>query len=61
MLYLNIYVKIRLSECALTTLETRRLRGDQTEVFTILNEYEHIDSKVVFKLKEDSMTRKHKP
>ena len=27
----------------LTTLETRRLRGDQIEVFKILNGYEKID------------------
>ena len=33
----------RLKECGLTTIETRRLRGDQIEVFKILNGYENID------------------
>ena len=32
-----------LKECGLTTLQTRRLRGDQIEVFKILNGYENID------------------
>ena len=43
----------------MTTLETRRLRGD-LDVFKVLNEYEDIDSNI-FKLKEEnSMTRGHK-
>ena len=33
----------RLKECGLTTLETRRLRWDQIEVFKILNGCENID------------------
>ena len=33
-------------ECGLTILETRRLRGDQIEVFKILNGYENIDRNV---------------
>ena len=33
----------RLKECGLITLETRRLRRDQIEVFKILNGYENID------------------
>ena len=32
----NISYEMRLKECGLTTLETRRLRGDQIEVFKIL-------------------------
>ena len=35
----NISYEMRLKECGLTTLETRRLRGDQIEVFKILNGY----------------------
>ena len=37
---------MRLKECGLKTLETRRLRGDQTEVFKILNGYENIDRNI---------------
>ena len=50
----------RLLECGLTTLETRRLRGGLIEVSKILNGCEDIHSKIVFKLKEDSMIRGHK-
>ena len=48
----------RLLECRLTTIETRRLRGDLIEVLKILNGYGDIDSNIFFKLKEDSMTRR---
>ena len=34
-----------LRECGLKTLETRRLRGDQIEVFEILNGYENVIKK----------------
>ena len=37
-----------LKECGLPTLETRRLRGDQIEVFKILNGYENIDRNMFF-------------
>ena len=42
----NISYEIRLKECGLTTLDTRRLRGDQIEVFKILNGYENIDRNI---------------
>ena len=42
----------RLKECGLTTLETRRLQGDQIEVFKILNGYENIDSNIFLKLRK---------
>ena len=44
----NISYEIRLKECGLTTLETRRLRGDQIEAFKILNGYENIDRNIFF-------------
>ena len=47
----------RLKECGLTTLETRRLRGDQ--VFKILNGYENIDCNIFFEIKESKITRGH--
>ena len=42
----NINYEMRLIECGLTTLETRRLRGDPIEVFKILNGYENIDRNI---------------
>ena len=47
-----------LLHCGLTT-ETRRLRGDQIEVFKIVNGYEDVDRNMFFKLKEGSRTRGH--
>ena len=49
-----------LLECGLTTIETRRLRGDQIEVLKIVNGYEDIDRNMFFKFKEGSRTRGHK-
>ena len=50
----------RLLKCSFTTLETRRLRGDQIEGFNIVNGYEDVDRNMFFKLKEGSTTRGHK-
>ena len=50
----------RLLQCGLTTLETRRLRGHQIEVFKIVNGYEDVDRNMFFKLKEGSRTRGNK-
>ena len=49
----------RLKECGLTTLETKRLRGNHIEIFKILNGYEHIDRNMFFSQKKDSRTRGH--
>ena len=52
----------RLLQCGLTTLETRRLRGDRIEVFKIVNGYEDVDRNIFFKLKEADPedTKQHK-
>ena len=55
----NINFEMRLKECGLITLETRRLRGDQIEVFKILNGYEDIDRNIFFTVKEERRTRGH--
>ena len=39
----------RLLPRGLTTLETRRLKGDQIEVFKTVNGYEDVDRNVFFK------------
>ena len=49
----------RLKECGLTTIEARRLRGDQIEVFKILIGYENIDFNFFFEIKESKITREH--
>ena len=43
---------MRLEECGLTTLGTRRLRGDQIEVLKILNGYENIDRNIFSRSKK---------
>ena len=54
----NISYEIRLRECGLTTIETKKLRGDQIEVFIKLNGYENIDRNMFFPVKEER-TRGH--
>ena len=54
----NISYEMRLKECGLTTLDTRRLR-DHIEVFKILNGYENIDRNILFSAKEERRTRGH--
>ena len=49
----------RLQQCRLTTLETRRIRGDQIEVFKIIHGYEGLNKDMFFKIKNDSRTRGH--
>ena len=39
----DISYEMSLRECGLTTLETRRLRGDRIEVSKILNGYKNIN------------------
>ena len=49
----------RLKECGLTTLDTRRLRGDQIKDFKILNGHENIDLNIFVKIKTCKLTRGH--
>ena len=49
----------RLQQCRLTTLETRRIRGDQIEVFKIMHGYEGLNKDMFFRIKNDSITRGH--
>ena len=50
----------RLQQCRLTTLETRRTRGDQIEVFQIMHGYEGLNKDIMFfRIKNDSRTRGH--
>ena len=55
----NISYEMRLKECGLTTLETRRLRRDQREIFTIVNGYENTDRNIFLSVKEERRTRGH--
>ena len=50
----NISYEMRLKECGFTTLETRRLRGDQIEVLTF-----GIGMNIVTEIKEERRPRRH--
>ena len=47
----DISYEIHLRECVLKTLETRRLRGDQIEMFKILNGYKKYRRNVLSRLR----------
>ena len=48
----NISYEMRLKECGLTALETRRLGGDQIEVFKILSGYAIIDIYICYRFRK---------
>ena len=54
----NISYEMRLKECGLTTLETRKLRDEQIEVFQIMG-IKNIDRNILFTVKEERRTRGH--
>ncbi len=49
----------RLKECGLTTLETRRMRGDMIEVFKIIKQFDNVASDKFFTLSNIGRTRGH--
>ena len=49
----------RVQQCKLTTLETRRVCGDQIEVIKITHGIEGLDSGMFFKYNSDNRTRGH--
>ena len=49
----------RLKQCGLTTPETSRLRGDQTELFKILNGFANIVRNIFFSFKKNNRNRRH--
>ena len=55
----NFSYESHLLECGLTYLGTRRLRGNQIEVFKMVNGYEDTGRNMFCKLKERSRTREH--
>ena len=45
---MDLSYEIRLNECGLTTLEMWRLKGDQIQVFKMLNAYDNFDRNILF-------------
>ena len=54
----DINYEMRLRECGLIILETRRLRGNKINVFKIVNPYENIDNNILSRLRK-RRTRGH--
>ena len=52
-------ISYEIKECGLTTLETKRLKGDQIEVIKILNGYKNIYRNIFFTVKEERRSRGH--
>ena len=48
----DIGYEMHLRECGLTTLQIRRLTGDQVEVVKILTDYENIDRNMFSQLRK---------
>ena len=57
--YLCLCGIYRVQQCKLTTLETRRVRGDQIEVFKMTHRIEGLDSGMFFKYRTDNGTQGH--
>ena len=49
----------RVQQCNLTTLETRKVRGDKINVFKITYGIEGLDSGMFFKYRANNRTRGH--
>ena len=59
-IYMNGYVQIPRGDQILLFGLLLKLRGDQIEVFKIVNSYKDVDRNMFLKLKEGSRTRGHK-
>ena len=55
----NVSYEMFITKCGLIILETRRLRGDNIEVFKMLNVYQNIDRNICFSVTEERRTGGH--